>query len=477
MLWQKRIIRRIYRTNKAGKRVVRTGLLSMGRKNGKTSLASAIALVHLSGPEAIQGGQVLSAAADRPQAAIVFGQMMEMALANEHLAKRITFRTFNKTAEDIVNGSTYAALSSDAKKAHGLSPSLWIGDEVSQWRGRDLLSALQSGMGAHSEPLGLVISTRSPNPNNPLEELIAYAAKIDAGAVKDTSFEAWVYSAPPESDPWSLDAWKAANPALGKFRSLKDIEVQAHQAQAIPSMEPAFRAYCLNQPVSTDDRWIGPADWEACAGDAEARGEVWGGLDLAGGASDLTCFSLYWPATGRLVVKGFIPADLLDAKERTDEAPYRLWASQGHIIPVPGRTVDRGWLAGWIKHEVDALDLQGIATDRWMIDDLRSQFDKADIDLPLEPIGAGFQSMNPALLAFEALVLTGKLAHGGNPLLRWCAANATIDTDSGANRKISKMRSRGRIDAAVSAVFAVGLASRETSKLITFGEGDLVISF
>jgi phage terminase large subunit-like protein len=459
--WQKSIVREVYATDRRGKRVVRQALLSMGRKNGKTGFASALALAHLAGPEAVRGGQVLSGAADRAQAAIVYNAMKAMALVSPALADRLAFRDFRKEIEDVETGSTYQALSSDAKKAHGLSPSFWIADEVAQWRGRDLLEALRTGMGAHAEPSGWIISTRSPDPDNPLEELISYAADIDAGLAEDPAFRAFIYSAPVEADPWAPETWALANPALGDFRSLEDVRVQAEQARRIPALEAAFRAYILNQPVATDDRWISAPDWDACASKPEPSGPCFGGLDLAAGPADLSAFALYWPETGALKVWAFLPAALLDQKAREDNAEYRLWQRLGHIVEVPGRTIDRAWLGAWIVRQTEALELQSIASDRWLIDDLRTQMEREGISLPLVPHGAGFKDVSPSLTAFEAAVLEGKLRHGANPLLRWAVANVAIDPDPAGNRKPSKQRSRGRIDPAVAAIYAVGQAARQ----------------
>ena len=157
----------------------------------------------------------------------------------------------------------------------------------------------------------------------------------------------------------------------------------------------------------------------------EAYSGTW--VAHAAGAADLTAFSLYWPETGALKVWGFVPRDMLAVKEREDNAPYRLWNQQGFIIEVPGRTVDRAWLGAWIARQIEGLELQGIASDRWLIDDLRAQLEQEGIVLPLYPHGAGFKDVSPSLTAFEALVLDGKLQHGGNPLLRWAVANAAIE--------------------------------------------------
>jgi len=473
--WQKNIIRDIYRS-RGRRRIIRLGVLSFGRKNGKTTLSACLALCHLSGPEAVRHGEVYSAASDRNQAGIVFQMMMDIALANEILCSRIAFKTYNKTAEDVANGSKYAALSSDARKAHGLSPTFWIGDEVAQWKNRDLLDALRTGMGAHDEPLGLVISTRSPDPQNPLEELIDYGLKVERGEINDPTFALFLYSAPLDADPWSPETWRLANPAMGKFRSTRDIEVLAAQAQHIPSMEASFRAYVLNQPTATDARWLAPADWEACAGTADPVGECYGGLDLASGAADLTAFSLFWPASGTLKTWAFLPADLIGIKEKQDRAPYRLWTEQKYIVRVPGKVVDRAWLGQWIYQQTNGLDLRAVASDRWLLEDLKAQFDREGVALPLEPHGAGFKDVSPSLTAFEALVLAGKLHHGGNPVLRWAVSNVAIDSDPAGNRKPSKLRSTGRIDPAVSAIYAVGIATRYVEKVIKFGDRELLIA-
>jgi phage terminase large subunit-like protein len=454
--WQRRMIERIYATDRTGARLVRQAVVSMGRKNGKSALAAALALAHLVGPEAVPRGQVVSAAADRGQAALIWTEVQAFALAHEELRERLVFRIFNKTAEDTETGSTFAALSADHRKAHGLSPTFAIADEVAQWRGRELLDALRTGMGAHAEPLLLAISTRSPDPDNPLEELLRYGEEAD-----DPTFASFVWSAPVDADPWAKATWKEANPGLGDFRSLADVELQAKQAMRLPSLESAFRAYVLNQPVGVDQRFIGPRDWDACAGTAEAVGRCYGGLDLSSGANDLTAFSLYWPETGLLRCWGFIPAAVLDNKAHEDRADYRLWQHQGHIFEMPGKAIDRSWLGGWIARETEALDLVGIASDEWGLNDLLAVFEREGIRLPMTPMRTGYKSMSPAVHAFEVEVISGRLRHGGNPLLRWAVANMAIDMDPSGNRKPAKDRARGRIDPAVAAIEAVGLHARQ----------------
>ena len=444
----------------AGHRAVRTVLCSMGRKAGKSTFAAALALAHLCGPEAQRRGQIVSAAADRAQARLIYSEARAFALADASLSARLVFRDFNSTIEDVLTGSTFTALSADHRKAHGLSPSMAICDELAQWRGRELLDAVRTGQGAHSEPLLVVISTRSPDPDNPLEELLRYAQ--EPSAALDPSFASFVYSAPPGLDPFSIEAWQAANPDMDAAR-LRDIEHLAAEAQRLPSTMPAFEAFVLNRPVALDDRFISPEDWDACGGTSEPTGPCYGGLDLAGGASDLCAFALYWPETRLLRAWAFLPAGRIDASEATDRAPYRAWAGLGHVVITPGRAIDRQWLANWMAQQTEGLELVSIAADRWMLASLQQELDREGITLPIEPHGQGFKDMSPSVGAFERLVLDGRLRHGGSPLLRYAVSNVSISIDPAANRKADKVRSRGRIDPAIAAIMAIGTAERTSA--------------
>jgi len=133
--WQKRWIKRVYKTDRKGRRVVRTAVNSMARKNGKTDLAARLALCHLCGPEAEARGEVYSAANDRFQAGKIFSEMVAIIESVPWMKRRVSIRRHSKELEDIGDGgtgSTYAALSSDVGTKHGLSPSFFVYDELGQ---------------------------------------------------------------------------------------------------------------------------------------------------------------------------------------------------------------------------------------------------------------------------------------------------------------------------------------------------------
>jgi phage terminase large subunit-like protein len=461
--WQRDIVRRLYAVDGTGKRIVRQSLITMARKNGKTQLAAALALAHLCGPEAEPRGQVFSAAADRDQAALIFREMKAFIAADPALAGRVIVRDFAKQLEDVVTSSVYQALSSDARKAHGLSPSFYIADELAQWPNRHLLDNLSTGVGARAEPLGIVISTQSADPFSAMAELVRYGEAVRDGTIVDPTFAPFIFALPMTADPWDEAAWPLANPALGDFRSLEEMRTAAEQAKRIPARESVFRNLYLNQAVEPDERFIHGSDWDACGAPfdpAELQGErCVAGLDL-GSTADLTGLALWFPERRRLLVWGFLPAAGLDAKEREDRAPYRQWRDQGCVIATPGRAISKVWVAAKLRELASLYRLEAVAFDRWAFKDLEMQCEAEGIALPFVPHGQGFKDMAPSVNEFERLVLEGELGHGGNPLLRWCLSNASVETDPAGGRKITKARSRGRVDPLVAAIMAVGQAAR-----------------
>lgn len=463
--WQKDIIRGIYGELRR-RRPVRTALVTMGRKNGKTTLAAGLAAAHLLGPEAEARGEVYSAASDRNQAARVFRELEAMILADPGLAARCNIQRFAKKIEVLSGdgaGSTYEALSSDARKAHSLSPSFVVCDELSQWPSRELYDNLVTGTGAREKPLTVVISTMSNDPHHVFTELVTYGQNIRDGLIEDPSFASFIFTTPEDADIWDEETWYAANPALGDFRSLDELRKFAEQAERIPSRESVFRNLYLNMPVNPDKRFIAAPDWDDCAGvvdPEELRGcSCVGALDL-GSTTDLTCLCLFFPENGGAVLPFFwVPADRLDEREHTDHVPYRTWHRQGFLEAPEGRAINKLAIVRRIAEIASMYDVKAIAFDRWRLEDLKKLLSDEGIEIPITPFGQGFQSMGPAVDALETAVLDRKLTHPEHPILTWNVSNAVTEQDPTGARKISKAKSTERVDGAVALVMAVGLAN------------------
>jgi phage terminase large subunit-like protein len=477
--WQKAIIRSIYDpVAEDGRRIVRTALITMGRGNGKTALSAAICLAHLAGPESVMRGAIFSAAADRAQAALIFSELEAFVLADPSLRKDMNIQRFAKKIEHMRNGSVYQALSSDARKAHGLSPSLIVCDELAVWRDRTLFDNLISGTGKRLEPLTIVISTQSSNPVHVMTELTTYARQVQEGLIKDPTFAAHVFEVPLSEDPFDETLWHLANPALGDFRDLAEMKAAAELAKRLPARRSAFENLYLNRCVDPDVRFVASADWEACRGtiDLEAlRGQAcWGGLDLSS-TRDLTSLVLFFPESGAVLPFFWLPGDNLTEREDADRVPYRVWREQGLIETPPGRAIDRKAIACRIAEIASAYDVLGVAYDRWRIEDLKKILNDEGIDLPMVDFGQGFVSMGPAVDALEVAIIDRRLKHAGNPILTWNLANCVIEVDAAGSRKISKSKSTERVDGAISLAMAIGLASR-TSQLVLDFDRPLVLS-
>lgn len=472
--FQKRFIQDVYSPHQGGLRVVRRAILSMGRKNGKSTLVAGLVLAHLCGPEKTANGEIYTAANERDQAALVYKIAAQIVRATKELREVVQCIDSTKTLLHLASGSVYRALSREAGSKMGLNPTMVIYDELAQAKARDLYDALDSSMGAREEPLFIVISTQSHDPEHLLSKLID-----DGLRAADPTIVAHLYATPDDADPWDERNWKASNPALGKFRLIEDMRAMAAKAKRLPANEPAFRNLFLNQRVDASAPLIPRAEWVVCRGDRslEAGERVYLGLDLSA-TTDLCALVAVSAEDGdRAACWFWKPADLLDEHDRRDRVPYTAWAAEGLIEAPAGRSVDYGYVAQRLGELAGQYQVVGVAYDRWRIEVLLKELRSAGIDawrdgmdtelagaLRLVPFGQGFREMAPAIDALEKSVLERRLQHGGNPVLTWCISNAKAVSDPAGNRKLDKSKSRFRIDGAVALAMALGLKARESAE-------------
>ena len=469
--WQKDIVNAIYATDTNGIRQVRTALVTLPRKQGKTQLAAALALCHLLGPEAEQRGQIFSAGADREQAALVYREMEAIILSVPEFESRCHIQSFHKTITDTVTGSVYKAMTADARKAHGLSVSFAICDELAQWSNRELYDNICTGTSARKEPLVIAISTQSADPNHIMSELVDYALKIQDGTLPpDPAFYGCVYAAPDDCDPWDEAVWFKSNPALNDFRSLEEMRIFAEQARKIPAKEAVFRSLYLNMRIDPAAKWISSFDYDACVGsmpDLSGR-ECYAGLDLSS-TQDLSALSLcFAPTTDGepyfLLSFAWCPKDAIKKRSKNDRVPYDLWAKQGHIEATPGSVVDYGYILKRIDVIAKQYSLKAILFDRWGATKIVK--DLEDAGHTVLEFGQGFASMSPPSKELEKLVLERKIRFEDNPALAWCFSNVIVETDAAGNVKPSKKRSKEKIDLVVSTIMSLDGALRNIKKAI-----------
>lgn len=497
--FQKLFIYAVYGSvNSLFQRIVRRAILSMGRKNGKSVFIACLVLVHLVGPEAIKNGEIYSAANDREQAALIFKYAAQIVRADPELESYVKIVDSTKTMVCFGNGSVYRALSSESGTKFGLNPTVVIYDELAQAKNRELYDALDTSMAAREEPLFIVISTQSNDPQHILSVLID-----DGLSGRDLTTICHLYAVPDDADNVFEDQklWKLANPALGDFRSLSEMKTAAKRAKRMPTFEAAFRNLYLNQRVNAESPLIPKAEWLACKGDAtiDAGSEIYLGLDLSG-KTDLT--ALVAVSNGlqdRIKAWFWKPQDTLIEHEKRDRVPYTVWKNEGFIETTPGKAIQYDWVANRLGKIINDYVVIGMAFDRWRIDDLMNAMTKIGIDcyidgkefeptgdaradakrlqrkemlassrsgaLRLVNWGQGYASMTQAVEALEVSILERKFVHDGNPVLTWNFSNAMSISDPAGNRKIDKSKTRFRIDGAIAAAMAIGLKSRDMKEV------------
>ena len=475
--WQRKFINRVYGPrNDQGMRIVRRAIKSIGRKNGKTALIAALCLVHLDGPEHEMNGEIYSAANEREQAAIVFKYIVQMIELEPELSVRMKVVRSTKTIAHYRNGSTYKALSADAGSKMGLNPTVAIYDELAQAKNRDLFDALDTSMGARAEPLMIIISTQSADPQHPLSQLIDDGLRGD-----DPTIVVELYAVPDDcEDIYDPAVWPLANPALGDFRDMTDFQILADRAQRMPSFETAFRNLYLNQRIDAKNPLITRGVWKECLDESATikTGEkVYLALDLSS-TTDLCALAMVSAEDGdRAACWFWKPQDLLDEHEKRDRVPYKTWVDMGLIFAVPGRAIDYGYIAKFLGDLMTDFKILGMAYDRWRVNLLLAEFDRYGIaafeenkDRPiinglcLVPWGQGYKDMAPAVDALENSVVENKLVHNGNPVLAWNISNAMVVSDPAGNRKLDKSKTRFRIDGALALTMAIGLKARNIEK-------------
>ncbi|NCC62452.1 MAG: terminase large subunit, partial [Verrucomicrobiae bacterium] len=464
--WQKEILREVYDpANPDGRRMVREAVLSMARKNGKTAFVGAISICHLCGPLAVRNGQLYSLSVDREQAGILFNYVKNMIYMDEELSDQLNVIESRKQIVDPVSGSTYYVLSGEKKGKMGKSSSFIAFDELAEFGAdRTLYDALLTSTGAHDEPMVWVFSTQAADDNAVLSELIDYGEKVRLGDIEDQTFKSFVYQVPADADVFDPDNWPLANPALGDFRNFDELKEFADKAKRMPSMESTLRNLYCNQRIDKNTPFISRTVFEACGADPEPLSgqSVICGLDLSS-RTDLTAFIVMFSREGVWSVHCFFwtPEEGLKDRAMKDRTPYDVWVKQGLIETTPGHTVDYEWVATRMAEILSDCDVEKIMYDRWRLDILKKELDRIGVDFPLEPYGQGFKDQSPALESLLAAFLNQRIAHGNNPVLKMCCANAVVIQDPAGNKKLNKAKSTGRIDGMAALANAFGTITNE----------------
>jgi len=448
-----------------GTRRYRSAYVEVPKKNGKSTLLAGVGLYMLLADDE-PGAEIYTAAADHKQAGIIHGEAERMVRASAALSGHLIATTSRKHISHPASNSIMQALSADAYTKEGLNAHCVLFDELHAQPDRRLWDTLAYSGAARTQPLHVSITTAGYDRHSVCYEQRAYAEQVRDGIIDDLGFLPVIYAADRDADWTSPKVWRAANPSLGITIREDDLAAACKEAQASPTKENAFKRYRLNIWTEQAIRWLPMAEWDACAGEpaeldgALDRGDAcYAGLDMSS-TMDLSALALYYPDTGHVLLKSWLPGDTAHARARADRVPYPTWAQQGHINLTPGNVVDYDRVRTDIVALTEHHNIRQIAVDRWNSTQLMTQLQSDGFDVV--PFGQGYASMTAPTKALEAYVLQRKIQHLNNPVLRWAASNVAVEQDAAGNIKPSKAKSTERIDPIVALIMAIGRAIADT---------------
>ncbi|QGT99514.1 Phage terminase, large subunit [Candidatus Syntrophocurvum alkaliphilum] len=469
--WQDKIIRDIFGTVKEnGYRQYNTAYIEVPKKNGKSELAAAVALLMTCGDNE-WGAEVYGCASDRQQASIVFDVAVDMVDQSPALKKRIKPVMSIKRLIYKPTNSFYQVLSAEAYTKHGLNVHAVVFDELHAQPNRDLFDVMTKGSGdARLQPLYFLITTAGTDRNSICYEVHQKAVDILEGRKNDPTFYPVIYGIN-DNDDWSLEEnWYKANPSLGYTIDVEKVRNAYNSAVDNPAEENLFRQLRLNQWVKQSVRWMPMEKWDSCDENIDLdslRGrECYAGLDLSS-TTDITAFVLVFPPRTEqenyIILPYFwIPDENLKVRVRRDHVPYDVWEKQGYIKTTEGNVVHYAFIEKTIEELGKIYNIKEIAFDRWGAIQMAQNLD--DMGFTVIPFGQGYKDMSPSSKELMKLTLEKKIAHGGNPVLRWMMDNIYIKTDPAGNIKPDKDKSTEKIDGAVALIMALDRAIRNEGR-------------
>ena len=460
--WQEQLIRDIFGIVKAdGYRQFRTAFVEICKKVGKSELAAAIAL-YLLYVDNEPSAEVYGAAADRQQASIVFDVARQMVEMSPALLKRSKIMGATKRIVNYGNAGYYQVLSAEVGGKHGFSVSGLVFDEIHTQPNRQLYDVLTKGSSdARQNPLHFIITTAGTDRHSIAYELHTKAIDILEGRRVDPTFYPVVYGLKDDED-WEDEVnWYKVNPSLGYTVDIERLRDAYREAKQNPADEITFRWLRMNQWVSSTTAWIPDQIYQRGNEEIDLKSlegrDCYGGLDLSS-TGDITAFVLMFPPRDEeekyiLLPFFWVPEETIPQRVKANSVPYDVWERQGYLMSTEGNVIHYDFIEKFIEELGEKYHILEIAFDRWgatqMVQDLEG------MGFTVVPFGQGYSSMSAPTKEFYKILMEGNMVHGGHPVLRWMAGNVVIDTDPAGNIKVTKARSKEKIDGIVAAIMAL----------------------
>lgn len=458
-LWQKAMISTIFGfVDNDGYRKYRRAIWIVGKKNGKSLIASAVGL-YMQIADGEMGPEVVSAATTREQAKKIWDAAKAMVIMSPALRKRIKPLT-GELSSRAFNFGTFKPLSSDYNTLDGLNLHCVLLDEIHQWKnGLGLYDILVRGVSARKQPLIFITTTAGTIREDIYDVIYDECERIingyeDPDGYKDERTIAFVYELD-KRDEW-LDEknWVKANPGLGTIKNYDILKGEVEKAKENPLLVKNLLCKDFNIRETSTETWLSFEDLNNTAtydlSKLKPRYGI-GGVDLSS-TTDLTnatvIFMVKDDPTIYVLQMYWLPEDLMEQKIKEDKIPYDIWKKQGLLETTPGNRVHYKFVTEWFLKVQNELDiyLPWIGYDSWsatyFVEEMAAFFGKE----AMEPVMQGKKTLSGPMKALGADLAAKKINYNNSPILKWNLSNVAVDVDKNGNIQPAKAKQRKRID-------------------------------
>lgn len=444
----------------------------VGRKNGKTTMLSAIAL-YMMIADGEGSAECYSVATKKDQASKAFKSACAMRSQSPEIRAIV-----NKRRTDMYMPSTFSSfepLSSDSDTLDGLNAHLVIIDELHAIKDRNLYEVMKQSTSSRIQPLVVMITTAGTVRENIFDDIYNYANNVLDGTIKNDAFLPVLYELDKTEEWKDIKCWAKANPGLGTIKQYKYLTEQVQRAKDDISSKKGVLCKDFNVRSNTEEKWL---DFDVVNNEEtfnieELRGSYGiGGADLSS-TTDLTCATI-------LVVKNrkkyilqqyFIPRDRLEEKTQEDNVPYDIWEKRGLLTACEGARVNYSDVTDWFVKMHNEFDISPywIGYDPWGSQYWLQEMQEAGFEMI--KVIQGARTMSNPMKELEADLKEKNINYNNNPILKWCLLNTSIEIDKNDNiRPIKGKKSKQRIDGTVSLIDAYCILFEKMSDYLALQE-------
>jgi phage terminase large subunit-like protein len=441
-----------------GNRKYRESILIVGKKNGKSLLASIVGLYMLTA-DGEMGPEVYAVATKKDQSKIIWLESKRMVRKSPALSKRV--RSLVAELDTDFNDGVFKPLASDSDTLDGLNIHCVLMDEIHQWKqGKALYDIMADGVSAREQPLVYITSTAGTIREDIYDQKYDEAEMVingydDPEGYKDEHLIAFIYEIDNRKEWTDESCWKKANPGLGTIKNKQTLKDKVEKAKKNPLLVKNLLCKEFNIRETSSEAWL---TFEQANNtetfsieDLKPRYGV-GGVDLSS-TTDLTAAKVLFkiPESEKIYTLSmyWIPEDLVEKRITEDKIPYDIWIEKGYVRTCKGNKISYKDVRAWFVEIQEKYDIyiNMIGYDSWsaayFVEDMQEYFGKT----AMIPIIQGKKTLSQPMKNLGADLENNLIVYNNNPVDKWCLCNTAVDIDRNDNiQPIKTSKPRRRID-------------------------------